>query len=253
MSASPLPEELARSAAHVFVGDLEHPELDEGDAFHLLRVLRLRDGEAVSVSDGGGGWRPCVVRHSGSANARPGIELEPVGDTFGEPQPRPSVSVAFSLTKGAGSDWVVQKLTEVGVDSIRPITSARTVARWEPARAAKGVQRMRKIVREAAMQSRRTYLPVVEDPSPFSELVDDRALAGRIAIADRGGRPPSLATPLIVTGPEGGWTDEEATCGLPMVGLGPTVLRSETAAVLAGAVLCGLRCGLVASAWGADR
>jgi 16S rRNA (uracil1498-N3)-methyltransferase len=65
------------------------------------------------------------------------------------------------------------------------------------------------------------------------------------ALAEVGGKAPSLERPFVLVGPEGGWDGAELACGLPLVGLGPNVLRSETAAVTAGALLCALRVGLV--------
>ena len=91
------------------------------------------------------------------------------------------------------------------------------------------------------MQSRRAWLPAVADVSSFATAV---ALPGAV-LADRGGRPPSLSRPTVLVGPEGGWTDEERACGLASVGLGEQVLRAETAAIAAGALLAALRARLV--------
>ncbi len=91
------------------------------------------------------------------------------------------------------------------------------------------------------MQSRRSRLPVVEDVAPFSAV----SLRAGAALAVAGGDPPSLATPLVLVGPEGGWEVEEVRVGLPTVGLGPSVLRTETAALAAGTLLIALRAGVV--------
>jgi hypothetical protein len=71
------------------------------------------------------------------------------------------------------------------------------------------------------------------------------ALVSPVALAQLGGQPPNLTHPAVLVGPEGGWAPEELSVGLPTVGLGPTVLRVETAAVAAGVLLCGLRAGVV--------
>ncbi|MGH9281897.1 MAG: RsmE family RNA methyltransferase, partial [Acidimicrobiales bacterium] len=118
---------LPRAAAHAFVADLDAPALDEDDHRHLERVLRLRPGQAVTVSDGDGRWRSCVWR--------PGGDLEPAGQVEVEPAPAPPVTVGFALTRGDRPEWVVQKLTEVGVDVIVPIRAARSVVRWDEAKA----------------------------------------------------------------------------------------------------------------------
>ena len=220
--------------AHVFVDDLDAPALGPGDRHHLERVLRLRPGDEVSASDGAGGWRLCTLAsgHSG---------LEAAGEVVRHQRPSPPVTVGFALTKGDKPEWAVQKLTEVGVDRIVPVAAARSVVRWTPERAAVQVERLRRVAREAAMQSRRTWLPDVDGLTAFRAAA---SLPGA-ALAAVGGRPPTLASPVVLVGPEGGWADEELAAGLPRVALGPHVLRAETAAVLAGGLLCALRSGIV--------
>ena len=222
------------AAAHAFVADVHAPELSPEDRRHLERVLRLRPGEEVTVSDGAGQWRLC----------RFGDGLEPVGDVRADERPTPAVTVALALTKGERLDWAVQKLTELGVDVIVPMSAARSVVRWDADRAGRHTERLRRIARQAAMQSRRTWLPAVEDVRRFAEL----AARPGAAMAVAGGGPPSLRSPLVLVGPEGGWSEEEESSTVGRVGLGPTVLRAETAAVTAGALLCALRSGLVGPA-----
>lgn len=230
-------------AAHVFVADLDTPELDPGDRHHLTRVLRLRPGEAVSVSDGAGRSRPCVVV-GGSV-----LSLEAAGPTIVAGRPEPAVSVGFALTKGDRPEWVVQKLTEAGVDRIQPVVAERSVVRWEGERAAKQLSRLRQVARSAAMQSRRVWLPQVDEPVGLAEAME-RIGRDRIALAHPGGRPPQLGRPGVFVGPEGGWTAGELDSTDTLVGLGPTVLRAETAAMAAGLLLCALRAGLVSPAAG---
>jgi 16S rRNA (uracil1498-N3)-methyltransferase len=222
------------AAAHAFVPDLDAPELSEDDRRHFERVLRIRPGEEVTVSDGSGRWRLC----------RFGDVLEPGGEIGADERPAPALTVALALTKGERFDWAVQKLTELGVDVIVPMVAGRSVVRWEGAKASQHVERLRRIARQAAMQSRRTWLPVVDDLRPFAEL----AARPEVALADRGGTSPSLDRPLILVGPEGGWSPEERAAVPAHIGLGPHVLRAETAAVVAGTLLAGLRAGIVAPA-----
>jgi 16S rRNA (uracil1498-N3)-methyltransferase len=94
---------------------------------------------------------------------------------------------------------------------------------------------------EAAMQSRRTWLPTVEEVASFDDLVGRPA---GIALADLAGEAPSLDRPFLLVGPEGGWTPHELA-GAPKVRLGPAVYRAETAALAAGIILAALREGLV--------
>lgn len=235
MAAAGVPDpRLRASAAHVFVADLDQPRLEGNDRHHLEKVLRLRPGESVTASDGQGRWRPCRWVGDG---------LEPAGEAVEEPAPDPVVVIGFAVTKGDRPEWVVQKLTEVGVDRIVPFVSDRSVVRWSPERAEHHVGRWRRVAREAAMQSRRARLPALEELAPFSEVVG-KTLPGAL-LAEPGGPPPSLDHPEVLVGPEGGWAPEELRLGRGRVGLGPNVLRTETAAVTAGAVLAALRAGVV--------
>lgn len=197
-------------------------------------MLRVREGDPVTVADGGGAWRP--ARFSAVA---PTID----GEVVVTPAPSPEIVVAFALVKGDRSDTIVRQLTEVGVDRIVPFVSARSIARPDADRAVRQVERWRRIAREAGMQSRRARLPQVEPVSSFAEV------AGRpgAAIADRHGRPPDLRHPVVLIGPEGGWEPAERDQVADRVALGPQVLRAETAAVTAGAVAVALREGLLAS------
>lgn len=219
---------------HVFVASVDAPELAAEDRHHLERVLRTRIGEEVTVADGRGGWRTCTFAAGGS--------LEPAGEVQHRPAPAPPITVAFALTKGEKPEIAVQKLTELGVDRIVPFAAARSVARWEGERAEKHVARLRKVAREAAMQSRRAWLPQVDEVVPFAVAA---ALPGA-CLADAGGAPPSLDRPVVLVGPEGGWSAEELAAGLPAVALGGQVLRAETAAIAAATLLGALRAGLVA-------
>lgn len=217
----------------MFVADLAAPVLAEDDRHHLERVLRVRQGEVVTASDGRGNRCACVFA--------PGGRLEPTGAVEVDPEPEPPITVAFAVTKGDKPETAVQKLTELGVDRIVPFTAGRSVARWEGDRAERHVARLRKVAREAAMQSRRSRIPLVDDLRDFATVA---ALPGA-ALADAGGAPPSLVRPVLLVGPEGGWTDGERVAGLPIVGLGSEVLRAETAALVAGTLLGALRAGLV--------
>jgi 16S rRNA (uracil1498-N3)-methyltransferase len=223
------------SAAHVFVADLDEPVLDDGDRHHLERVLRLRVGEVVSVSDGRGGVRPCTYVA--------GAVLEPAGEVEWAPAPVPSIGVGFALVKGEKPEWIVQKLTECGVDRIFPFVAERSVVRWDDAKAQRNLERLRAVAREAAMQSRRVRLPDVE---PLGAFVDAVAGPG-VALADPDGDGPDPAvTPVVLVGPEGGWSPTERAGAERFVRLGPTILRAETAAVAAGVLLSALRDRVVA-------
>jgi 16S rRNA (uracil1498-N3)-methyltransferase len=218
-----------RSAAtHVFVDSLETPTLDEHDRHHLERVLRLRAGTVITVGDGRGGWRPVVL----------GPELAPCGPVVREAAPMPRLTVAFALVKGERPELIARALTEVGIDRIVPMHTERSVLRWDRDRGVAGVARLRRVVRGAGMQSRRVWLPDVADVTELRSLA---AVAKGVAIAVPGGPPPDLARPTILIGPEGGWTEAELVELPGRAGLGPYVLRTETAAIVAGALLVAAR------------
>ncbi|HSL57479.1 MAG TPA: RsmE family RNA methyltransferase [Acidimicrobiales bacterium] len=221
-----------RGGPHAFVADIARPELADADRHHLARVLRLRPGDPLTVADGEGRWRPC----------RFGPALEPVGPVVVVAPPGPALTVAFAPTKGDRPEWAVQKLTELGVDHVVLLACDRSVVRWERDRADRHLARLTAVAREAAMQSRRSRLPTLRGPVPVGDLL---GRPGTVR-ADRDGAPPSLRSPTILIGPEGGWSDHERATGGDTVGLGAHVLRSETAAVTAGVLLAALRLALVA-------
>lgn len=221
---------LRGSAAHVFVAadafDAPgHLRLEAADAHHLSRVLRLRPGEPVTVSDGAGRWRPCQWRTDAT--------LVTTGDIRVEERPLPSITVGFAPVKGDRPEWTVQKLTELGVDRIVPLRTERSVVRWEGERALIQVERLRRVAREASMQARRCHVPIVE------EVMAPADVSGA-ALAHFGGVPISLCHTTVLVGPEGGWTQAE-THASPTVSLGPLVLRAETAALAAAALLASQR------------
>jgi 16S rRNA (uracil1498-N3)-methyltransferase len=217
-----------QAAAQVFVSDLERVELVDEDRHHLVRVLRLRAGEQVVASDGRGSFRIC--RFGGDR-----IEVE--GPLVHVERPEPAVTVGFVPT--ARADDVVQKLTEAGVDRIVVLRSDRSVVRWSGAKAEAALDRLRRVARAAAAQSRRPWLPEVEGVLGLHEL-------GRPLIAVPDG-PMRLVVdhPVIAVGPEGGWSERELEAFGPGVNLGAWIYRAETAAVAAGVLLCTLRSGLV--------
>ncbi|HET6915638.1 MAG TPA: RsmE family RNA methyltransferase [Acidimicrobiales bacterium] len=229
--------DLARgSAAHVLVEDLDSPVLDEADRHHLGSVLRLREEEIVSATDGRGGWRMCRFAAGGRLVAE--------GTVGSCDRPVPALCVAFAPVKGDRTEWAVQKLTELGVDRIALLNTERGVVRWEGARAESHLRKLRAVARQALMQSRGLWMPSVEGIIGFE---DAAALPGA-ALAEPGGSPISLAAPTVLVGPEGGWSDRERTeAAGRTVSLGAGVLRAETAAVAAGVLLTALRAGIVAA------
>jgi 16S rRNA (uracil1498-N3)-methyltransferase len=235
-----------RAAAQVFVADPTAPELAPEDRHHLARVLRLAPGELVIASDGEGAYTVC--RFTGSSG-----QLEPIGPPVRQSRVRPAITICFAPVKGDRPEWIVQKLTELGVDKMVPIITDRSVVRWSGSAADRALVRLRRIAREAAAQSRRSWLPDVAEPVGLAEFVGLAGVGGaHLALAERGGDPPSLERPVLAVGPEGGWSDAERELVAARVSLGDAVLRTETAAVAAGTLLAGLRSALVAGVAAAD-
>jgi 16S rRNA (uracil1498-N3)-methyltransferase len=213
---------LRSSAAHVFVASVEVPEPSPDDLHHLVRVLRLRDGEVVTVSDGVGAWR--VTELAGGA-------LVPRGEVQRVEAPQPC-TIAAAIPKGDRLEWMVQKLTEVGVTEIVLVHCARSVVRWDGDRAAKQLARLQRVAREAAVQSRRVWLPTLRGPVPFAEA----ATIPGVVLAEPDGQP-GIAASAVIIGPEGGFSAEELSLPLARLRLVDTVLRVETAAVVAASAL----------------
>ena len=233
------------SLPHFFAGapPLGEPvALASEDARHAVRSLRLREGDEFTSSDGRGGLVRCRVVRA----ARLLVEGQVLERTE-EPRPRPGLSVLLSPPKGDRLTWAVQKLTELGVDRIVLVESARGVRRWEGDRAARIGPRLEAVAREAAKQARHRFLPEVVGPIPWAEAVVpdveptvilwERARRGLLASLPED-RPDRLA---LVVGPEGGIPEEDAVAaeraGAVLAGLGPAILRIETAAVAAAAVV----------------
>ncbi len=218
-----------RSArAQVLVGDLAHPTLDDDAAHHLRRVLRLEPGAQVCAYDGAGSWSLGLL---GS-----GAELEqPTAPVATDPASA-VLTVGFAALKGSRTELVVQKLTEVGADRIWVLETRRSVVRWDERRAAKHLERLRRVAAEACAQCRRLWLPTVEVRDLAGALGDGAVLA------DAGGRPLEPGDHTVLIGPEGGWDDSEVE-GADTVALAANVLRAETAAIVAGSAMARLRDG----------
>lgn len=213
-----------------YVADLERPVLSDGDYRHLDRVLRVGPGDPVTLGDGRGRWR----------EARFGRRPEPVSEIRVAPTEAPAITIAFTPVKGERADWIVQKLTELGVDRIVPVLTTRSVVRWDEQRAARQHERMVRVAREACLQSRRLRRPTVDPLVPIEMFLSAEPDA---VLADPGGRPMGHADRVVIVGPEGGFTAEEWAMA-PAVRLPGHVLRAETAAMVAGVVACGFRADL---------
>ncbi len=222
------------------VGELAHLDGDEG--FHAAAVRRIRPGEALAVSDGAGAVADCVVEAAGKRGLSARVAQRRTVDP-----PRPAVTVVQAIPKSERSELAVELATEAGADGFVAWQAARCVARWEGDRVAKGLRRWQAVARSAARQSRRPYIPGIAGPLGTGELCDwvaGRAAAGAAVLAlhesaDQhltGAALGTAAEIVLLVGPEGGIADDElaalAAAGATCVRLGPSVLRTSTAAAV---------------------
>jgi 16S rRNA (uracil1498-N3)-methyltransferase len=215
------------------------------DRHHLTRVLRLSDGAAVEVADGAGG---------SAAAALAGDGLRLVSDPVHVPRAVPLLTLAQGLPKARKLDAVIRVATELGVDRIVPVAADRSVVRLDGDRAAKAAERWHAVARAAAEQSRSPHLPEVGPLVATAELPRCVGLpsAGELAVAHPDGPPlPDVAAAwaarpsvTVAIGPEGGFSDDEVRSllddGGTLVGLGPTILRTEHAGAAALSVLAAM-------------
>lgn len=223
-------------------------------AAHLIRVLRAQPGMEFDVVAGDRVWHAVIAGISGD-DVRFNLIAEVKAD------PALPVTLLLSVFKFDRTEWAIEKATELGVARIIPVIARRTEKHLAQA-APNRVERWRRIAREAAQQSRRSDIPVVEDVLPLKTAVRREGDAVKLLLAEqerattlRAALDEALTEALkasndelpeirLATGPEGGWTAEEEALfdaeGWKSVSLGPRILRAETAAITAMAVVAAL-------------
>jgi 16S rRNA (uracil1498-N3)-methyltransferase len=206
-------------------------DLDPSQANYLGNVMRLGVGGEALLFDGTSGEWLARIAEAGKKRMTLIVERR-----TREPETVPDVWLAFAPVKRAQTDWLVEKATELGVARLMPVITQRTIA--ERVR----IDRLRSIAVEAAEQCGRTRLPEIAEPISLKQFLA-RDSGRRIYFADEQGGEPArnaFAAPpaTILTGPEGGFTDQEradvrALQNAVAVSLGPRILRAETAALAA--------------------
>ncbi|APA96934.1 16S rRNA (uracil(1498)-N(3))-methyltransferase [Nocardia seriolae] len=234
-------------AATVFyLDDIPEPGatavLDGPEGRHAATVRRIRVGEPITLSDGHGTLADSEV----VAAAKDRLELKVLSKRVAEPW-TPQVTVVQALPKSDRSELAVELMTEAGADAIVPWQALRCVSNWE-SKARKGVEKWRAAAKQAARQSRRAYIPDVADLHSTKELLElvrtAKSSGAIVAALHESGESrltelsfDGVPEVILIVGPEGGLDDSElkslTEAGADAVLLGPTVLRTSTAAAVA--------------------
>jgi 16S rRNA (uracil1498-N3)-methyltransferase len=223
----------------------------------MIRVLRAQPGMEADVVAGGHVFHAQVAAIvSASAKTGPGETSEVRFNLIAELEAEPAlpVTLVMAVYKFDHMEWAIEKATELGVAAIAPVIARRSEKHLAQA-AQKRAERWRRIAHEAAQQSRRSDIPVVHDPISLTSRVQESSTAARLVLAEQE-RSTTLRFALeetldaaqdempaleIAIGPEGGWAPEEEALfdanGWRAVSLGPRILRAETAAISALAVV----------------
>lgn len=212
-------------------------------AAHLVRVLRARVGQEFDIATGGPVRRGTVSLISSNEDR---VEFD-LGETV-EASESAEITLLLSIFKFDRVEWAIEKCTELGVARIVPVIARRTEVHLAKA-AEKRVERWRRIAVQASEQSRRSAVPIIDDPVKLSRELLSQFSTTKIILSEMETNAKlrelldsdqSDSTALAI-GPEGGWTPEElqmfAECGWLSASLGSTILRAETAAIAALAIV----------------
>ena len=209
------------------------------DQIRHLKVLRVKEGDKIGIFDGKGRQFETIY----SEKVRSGkVLVERLIEAREEPKVR--ITLATAVPKGSRMDVLIEKVSELGVTDIVPIVCSRSVV--EP-RESK-IERLRKVAIEACAQSERCIVPTISEPIELAKLLDKTKNYNQAFICHASGRPigkeyKDTSNVLIIVGPEGDFTPAELeaaqNAGCVKVSLGPTILRTETAAITAVAQIIG--------------
>ena len=234
MPATPAwpPKSLPRLFVRDALGAGASIDCDGAQANYLGNVLRLKEGAELLVFDGASGEWLARIAEVGKKRMRLTVE-----QLTREPEVMPDVWLAFAPVKRAQTDWLIEKATELGAARLVPVVTRRTIVERVK------LERLEAIAIEAAEQCGRTRLPDIDEPLPLAHFLRHRDPSRTLYFADENGGEPAAAAFIpgaaaILTGPEGGFTDEEreavrAAPNAVPISLGPRILRAETAALAA--------------------
>ena len=214
-------------------------------AAHVGRVLRLRSGDPLVLFNGDGLDYACELIESGAREARVRVRAERAAAAESPLR----ITLAQALARGEKMDWIVQKATELGVASIVPLITERSEVKLDIARAEKRVAHWLGVATGACEQSGRARIPVMHTPvtlSSWLQSLDPQKPEARLALLPDGEiKPRDLgrieSAVLLVVGPEGGFGESDIAAlrnaGFRALAIGPRILRTETAGIVALAAL----------------
>ncbi|QDU54171.1 Ribosomal RNA small subunit methyltransferase E [Aeoliella mucimassa] len=218
--------------------DTQEPSLTGAEAHHLLHVMRGKVGDEVLLFDGQGHQSTATIAKCGRSEVL--LTVGPVEQVSREP--RIAITLGVALPKGDRQKWMVEKLTEIGVATLVPLTTEHSVADLR----GKSLEKLERAVVEACKQCGRNQLMQITPPRPFGEFIAS-VDSGTKCIAHPVGRSLSqfglsAATEFAAAiGPEGGFSDSEVALanehGWQSMCLGASILRIETAAIAVAAVV----------------
>lgn len=224
--------------------------IDAEQTRHIQKVLRLKAGHTIRVFDGlGHEYEVCLIGREDEflkGEIKQEIKRHAEAPLF--------LSLVQGIAKGDKMDNIIQKAVEIGVGEIYPLLSQNTVVKVEPERSNKKVQRWQNIAREACKQCCRNWIPTVHNPVTFTQLLELTQGLPTILLYEgenqrglksvlREQAPLILSAPqtFIIIGPEGGFSPEEAAQAqaknIVTAGLGPRILRTETAGIVAASII----------------
>ncbi|MEH7378091.1 16S rRNA (uracil(1498)-N(3))-methyltransferase [Neobacillus drentensis] len=225
--------------------------IDEEDRHHIVKVMRMQVGDQIICVDPAGKQAVCALAKITDTSV-----VADVVQWKDEVSELPiSITIASGLPKGDKLEWIIQKGTELGAHQFLPFSAARSVVKWDEKKAAKKIDRWQKIAKEAAEQSHRAFLPEVSSAISFKELLSKSKEYEYKLVAfeeeSRNGETSVFASSLnkmskgdsllLVFGPEGGLSDAEVqqlkNNDFTVCGLGPRILRTETAPLYALAAI----------------
>jgi 16S rRNA (uracil1498-N3)-methyltransferase len=221
--------------------------ITDQQAHQILRVLRLRVGDSIIVLDNEG-WEYEVVLADIVKNQ---IKCDIIDKRRAKGEPQTRITLYQSMLAREKIEWLLQKCTEVGVWRFTPVITQRSLVRNSDTVGPAKLERWQRIITEAAEQSHRGLIPEIDRPIGFAECISRLSDFDLVLIAslDEGSKPLGKLTGncvkpkniALLIGPEGGFTDDEIrlACenGASAFSLGPRVLRTETAAMVASALV----------------